>query len=126
MKRLWIAMALLAVAVGLCVATTLYQHRQIDRLSATLDRMESAYIAGDMSQARQLAQQVAEDYAAIGERLYCFVAHSELADSQETVAVLPALLRQGGEEELKMELARLREQLEYLRGVDDPTLWNIL
>lgn len=126
MKRLWIAVALLAVAVGLCTVTTLYQHRQIDQLTANLDRLESAYTAGDMAQAERLAKQVVADYTAVGKILYCFVAHSDLADSQETVAMLPALLQQGGEEELKMELARLREQLAYLRGVDDPTIGNIL
>ena len=126
MKRLWIAVALLAVAAGLCTVTTLYQHRQIDRLTANLDRLESAYAVGDMPQAERLAKQVVADYTAVGKILYCFVAHSDLADSQETVAMLPALLQQGGEEELKMELARLREQLAYLRGVDDPTIGNIL
>ncbi len=126
MKRLWIAAALLVVVVGLCVATTLYQHRQIDKLLGTLDELESAYALGDYPKAGQLAQQVVDDYAKVSRVLYCFVAHGDLADSQETVVMLPALLRQGGEEELKMELARLREQLDYLRRVDDPTIWNIL
>ena len=101
MKRLWIAAALLAIAMGLCAVTTLYQHRQIDRLTATLDRLETAYDAGDMPEAKRLAEQVVADYTAIGKILYCFVAHSDLADSEETVAMLPALIRQDGEEELK-------------------------
>lgn len=126
MKRLWIAVGLLAVAVGLCVTATLYQHRQIDRMLGTLDRLETAYTAGDSAEAHRLAEQLATDYEATGQVLYCFIAHKELADSQETVAVLPALLRQGGEEELRMEIARLREQFRYLRDVDDPTVWNIL
>ena len=126
MKRLWIAVALLTIAMGLCAVTTIYQHRQIDRLTATLDRLETAYEAGDIPEASRLAKQVVADYAAVGKILYCFVAHSDLADSQETVAMLPALLQQGGEEELKMELARLREQLAYLRSVDDPTIGNML
>lgn len=126
MKRLWIAVGLLTAAVGLCVTVTLYQHRQIDRLLGTLDRLETAYIVGDTAEAHRLAEELVVDYEAVGRVLYCFTAHNELAESQETVAVLPALLRQSGEEELRMEIARLREQFGYLRSVDDPSIWNIL
>lgn len=126
MKRLWIAAALLLVTAALCVTTTLYQHRQIDRLLNTLGRLEQAYTAGDTEAAHRLAEELVADYERVGRVLYCFVPHEELAESQETVAVLPALLRQGGEEEFKMELARLREQFGYLRSVDDATVWNIL
>ena len=126
MRRLWIAVGLLAIAAGLCLSATLYQHRQIDRLLDTLDQMETAYDNGNVDKAHQLAEDLVADYEAVGRVLYCFIAHSDLADSQETVAVLPALLLQGGEEELRMEIARLREQFGYLRGVDDPTIGNIL
>ena len=114
------------MAAGLCLSATLYQHRQIDRLLDTLDQMETAYDNGNVDKAHQLAEDLVADYEAVGRVLYCFIAHSDLADSQETVAVLPALLLQGGDEELRMEIARLREQFGYLRGVDDPTIGNIL
>lgn len=126
MKRLWIAAGLLVATVVLCLSTTLYLHRQIDRLLGTLERLEQAYTIGDTEQAHRLAEDLTADYEQVGRILYCFVPHEELAESQETVAVLPALLRQGGEEEFKMELARLREQFGYLRSVDDATVWNIL
>ena len=126
MKRLWIAVALLLTAVGLCVTCTAYQHRQIDRLLSTLEQIETAYAVGDGQQAHQLTRQLVADYQRVGQVLYCFVPHEDLADSQETVAMLPALLNQGGEEEFRMEIARLKEQFGYLRGVDDFRLENIL
>ncbi len=126
MKRLWVAVALLGVAVALCLAASLYQHRQIDRMLDTLDRLETAYDAGDIGEAKRQAEQLVTDYKAVGRVLYCFIAHSDLAESQETVTLLPALLGQGDQEELKMEIARLREQLRYLREIDDPLWQNIL
>ena len=126
MKRLWVAVALLGLAASLCVCASLYQHRHIDRMLDTLDRLERAYAAGDMQTANQLAEQLQEDYEAAGRVLYCFIAHSDLAGSQETVALLPALLRQGRQEELEMEIARLREQLGHLQTIDDPLWQNVL
>ena len=126
MKRLWIAVALLGIAAGLCLGASLYQHRQIDRMLGTLDRLEQAYTQGDIATAQRLADQLYRDYEAVGRVLYCFIAHSSLENSQETVALLPALLRQGKQEELEMEIARLREQLRYLSTLDDPLWENIL
>ncbi len=127
MKRLWVAVALLGLAASLCVCASLYQHRHIDRMLDTLDQLESAYAAGDIPKAQRLAEQLAKDYEAAGRVLFCFIAHGDLAQSQETVALLPALLQQNSQqEELNMEIARLREQLLHLRGIDDPLWQNIL
>lgn len=126
MKRLWIAAGLLVMAVGLCVTVTLYQHRCIDDMLAKLTRLEQVYNSGDRAASRDIAEEMAEEYATTGRILFCFVPHGEMADSQETMAVLPQLVSEGGEEEMRMEMARLREQLTYLRGVDDPTWENVL
>ena len=126
MKRLWIAVGLLFLAVGLCVTASLYQHHSIDRMLEKLDGIEQTFQHGERETARRMAQEMAEDYETVCKVLFCFVSHSDLADSQETVTMLPALMEQGGEEELRMEMARLREQLTYLRCVDDPLWGNIL
>ena len=127
MKRLWVAVTLLGLAISLCVSASLYQHQHIDRMLGTLDRLEAACDAGDNTEAQRLAHQLTEEYEAVGRVLYCFIAHNDLAESQETVNLLPALLQQGGQqEELGMEIARLREQLLHLREIDDPLWKNIL
>ena len=126
MKRLWIAAALLALVVGLCLTTEIYQHRRVEDTMALLDELEQAYDDGNLRQAQQTAEQLTQQYESVCRVLMCFTAHSDIAESQETAALLPTLLRQDGTEELKMEIARLREQLAYLRSVDDPLLWNIL
>ena len=66
------------------------------------------------------------DYQRLSNRISIYVPHGEIRESQETAAMLPALLREGSDEELAMEIARLRVQLKYLQQVDDPLLQNIL
>lgn len=126
MKRLWIAAALLAAVVAVCALTQVYQHRRMGALLATLDRMEMAYAAGDTGEAYALAVELGEAYEAASHVMLCYIAHSDMAESLETVALLPRLIEAGGGEELAMEIARLREEWRHLYQVDDPLLWQVL
>lgn len=125
MKRLYIAAALLAVVTVLCLLSHRYQHRQIDRMLQDLNRIEELARAGD-ADVIPLAEKFAAAYRRVSDRISCYVPHGELTQSRETAAILPTLLREGGEEELYMEIARLRSQLLYLQQIDDPLLRNIL
>lgn len=126
MKRIWIALALLAVTLVMCFLTQAFQHRQMGRMLADLDRLEEVYNAGDRAAAVKIAEEINRNYQRITSIMDCYVAHNDLAASQETAALLPVLIQQGGEEELQMELARLREQIGYLQDIDDPLPENIL
>ncbi len=126
MKRLWIALTLLLLVVGLCVGSRTYLYRRMGDLLDALDTIEAHWVREDKDTAARLAEAFVRDYHRIGAVLDCYVAHNDLAQSLETATLLPTLLRQGGEEEPRMELARLREQLTYLRTIDDPIWENIL
>lgn len=125
MKRLYIAAVLLAAVAALCLFSHRYQYRQIDRMLQDLNRIEELARAGD-ADAIPVAEDFAAEYRRVSDRISCYVSHSELRESRETAAILPTLLREHGEEELYMEIARLRSQLLYLQQVDDPLLQNIL
>lgn len=126
MKRLYIALLLLVAVATACFFSHRYLHRQTARMLHALQHIEEQYRNGDTASAIALAEQFAADYQQVSDRISCYVSHSELRESRETAALLPTLMRNGGEEELWMELARLRSQLHHLRQVDDPTLQNIL
>lgn len=126
MKRLYVAVALLAAVVALCVYTSLYQNRRTDRLLDTLDRIETHCRLGDKEAAVAEAAAFATEYQRVSRWMRCYIPHSELQESRETAATLPNLLQKSDRAEIWFELARLREQLEDLRQVDSPTLWNIL
>ena len=126
MRRLYIATVFLTAVVAACVLTHLYQHRQMDRMLDSLDRVEALYRDGDTDGAVTLAEDFAAEYQRICDRISCYVAHNELRESHETAALLPTLLQERSEEEIYMEIARLRAQLTFVRQVDDPLLQNIL
>ncbi|MBQ8684184.1 MAG: DUF4363 family protein [Clostridia bacterium] len=126
MKRLWIAVFLLLIAVGVCVLSQWYLHRQTSVLLSLLTDLEDSYRAGELDTAAVLAAQVADEYPRYLGLAECFVAHSDLEDSRETAALLPSVLEQDHREELLMEIARLREQLEHLQGIDRLTWRNVL
>lgn len=126
MKRLYTALLLLVAVTIVCVLSHRYLHRQTDRMLDTLQHIETLYRSGDTASAVTLAERFAEEYQRVSDHISCYVAHSELRESRETAALLPTLLRANSDEELWMELARLRSQLQYLRQVDDPLLQNIL
>ena len=126
MKRLRIAVILLAGVAALCVITHLTHHRRIDRIMGQLDHIEELARGGNTEDAIHMATAFSEEYRKVSDLVSHYVAHSELRESRETAAMLPTLLQQGSEDELYMEIARLREHLRSLRQVDDPLLRNIL
>lgn len=125
MKRLWLAVALLALVLGLCVSSQTYLQQQTEAVLMNLTALEDSYRRGDLEEARRWAQWLAEEYPRRTELFYCFLAHSDLEDSRETVATLPAILEQNHLEELLTATARLREQLQHLQSIDRPTLDNV-
>ena len=126
MKRLWIAVVILCGVVALCGGSSRYRHRSVAKMLDTLDQLEQAVATGNAADAEQLAEELTRYYEQCSRMLLCYTTHSDMTESQETVALLPTLLRQGNEDELQMEIARLRAELDYLRQIDDPLLQNIL
>ena len=126
MKRLWIAVVILCGVVALCGGSSRYRHRSVAKMLDTLDRLEQAVATDNAADAEQLAEELTRYYEQSSRVLLCYTTHSDMTESQETVALLPTLLRQGSEDELQMEIARLRAELDYLRQIDDPLLQNIL
>ena len=126
MKRIYIALALLAAVAALCVGSHLYLHAQTERMLTALNAIEDAYGKGDAEAAKRQAQDFAAAYRRVSDWVSCYVAHGELRESRETAALLPTLVANNDRNGLYMEIARLRAQLEYIRQVDDPILRNIL
>ena len=125
MKRLYIACALLAAVIALCVTSHLYLHHQIDRLLTDLDGIEAAYHRHDVDIGER-TRTFADEYERVSHWISCYIAHGELRDGQESAALLPTLVSRGEAENVQEEIARLRAHLIRLKHVDDPILHNIL
>ncbi len=126
MKRLWLAAALFAVVILLCVTALMYQQQQIHRLLQQLDRVEAAFKDNATEEAHTLAVQLCDSYERSTRLFPCFMSHSDLMECRESVVLLPSILKDGNAEEFHMESARCRAHLERLIAVEKPTIQNIL
>ena len=126
MKRIYLAVALLLGVAMLCVGAHRYQHVQIDRMLDDLSRIAAAARRGDTDDAVRDARRFAAEYQRVSDWISCYVAHDELRESRETAALIPVLLEDANWEELFLEIARLRAQLNHIRTIDDPLPQNVL
>ncbi len=126
MKRLWLAGGIFAVILTLCLSTLLYQQKQTDMLLDDLDAVIAAYDSGEDKRAYELAVALDSDYSRRTRFFPCFMAHGDLIECRQSLAMLPSILKDGDAEEFHMESTRCRIQLERLATSELPTLQNIL
>ena len=126
MKRLWLVGGIFAVIATLCVSSLIYQRRQMDMLIDELNAVVAAYDQGEEARAYELAVALEEDYVRRTRLFPCFMAHGDLIQCRENLALLPSILKDGDSEEFYMESTRCRVQLEMLAASEMPTLQNIL
>ena len=126
MKRLWLAVGIFATILTLCLSTLLYQRRQISRLIDDLDEVIAVFDGGDDARAHDLAVALEKDYSHRTRFFPLFMAHGDLIECRENLALLPSILKDGNTEEFHMESTRCRIQLERLAKSELPTLQNVL
>lgn len=125
MKRLWIAIGILAVVLSLCIAALVYQRRQVFILIAHLENVIAAYENGMAEEAYLLAVDLMHEYDERTRLFPYFLNHNDLTGCRESVVLLPSILRDGDAQEFRMESARCRAQLEFLLSIETPTAQNI-
>lgn len=136
MKRLWIAVILIAATVLLCFGVQFYHQRQLDEIEDQLNAIEIACVNRETAKAVSLSQQLLKNYTHYTDRMSYFISHSTLMECQESFTLLPVKIRQDltkdseqdpqDMDDLCIELKKLRLQLHYLRGINRPTWQNIL
>lgn len=126
MKRVLLALSLLALVLAACAGSLIYQQRQINRLEALTDGLENAYRSGEMDECVQKAKELADYFIRCSRVFSCYMSHNELNESLDTVVALAATLEEDNPEEFLLELAKFRQQLAQLWQIEIPHLNNIL
>ena len=126
MKRLWLAGGIFAVILTLCLTSLLYQQRQIDALLSELDTVITAFDGGDDDLAYTLSRSLEEEFAHRTRYFPLFMAHGDLIECRECIALLPSILKDGDAEEFHMESTRCRMILERIALSELPSIQNIL
>ena len=125
MKRLWLAVILLALIVGVCIGGLVYLDQQTEYLIGQLDRMETALRHGDLTTAAARLQTYLDEYEERTRLFPAYMRHQDLEDNRQINAVLPVILENGQTEELHENIRRLRQRLQLIRDAEMPLLYNI-
>lgn len=126
MKRLWLAGGIFAAILALCLTSLFYQRRETKALLEDLDTVIAAYDTGDGQRAYELACQLEKSFEQRTRFFAYFMAHSNINECHECLALLPSILKEDNAEEFRMESTRCRVQLERLSTSELPLLENIL
>ena len=125
MKRLFVAAALLALTVGLCVGSALTLEHHVDRLLTALDEVEDTYRTGGAEAAAAPVTQFAALFSEETRWFPLFLPHDRLDAAEDSAVALPTLLT-GEAAAFETELTLCRQRLEQLRDSERLTLENLL
>lgn len=126
MKRLIVAAAMLAIVAVLCIASLSTLNRSMDYLLARMDKMEEAYKLGDLGSCLTLSENFVEEFEERTRFFPFFMRHSDITKIEESVVVLPTMLKTGEDAHWFSEFTKCRNQLEKLSETETLSLENIL
>lgn len=126
MKRVIVAIVLLALVAGGSVLSLYNERKNTDYLIELTDQIEEAFSAEDMERAQALTDRFAEEFPERTKFFPFFMRHSDITKIEENVIMLPILLQAGDMEHFPAELVRCRNQLDKLSELEVPLWENIL
>lgn len=125
MKRLLVAVVLLAFTVALCIGSQVTVERRVERLLSALDDVAVVYRTSGAEVARPYVDHLLARMERESALLPLFLPHEPVDAAAESLCLLPALL-DGDKAAFEAELARCRERLEQIREGERLTMKNLL
>ena len=126
MKRLWMAVLLLAALLSLCLVNAWYSLTLTRQLSEQLDQAQALVEQDQWDQARSITQEVYDSWNGHHFYLHVFLRHS---DTDQLLRTFRQVIQYLDLEELDQYAAAnadLVAQLELLSEMEQPSLVNIL
>lgn len=126
MKRLWMAVLLLAALLSLCLVNAWYSLTLTRQLSEQLDQAQALVEQDQWDQARSITQEVYDSWNGHHFYLHVFLRHS---DTDQILRTFRQVIQYLDLEELDQYAAAnadLVAQLELLSEMEQPSLVNIL
>lgn len=124
MKRIPVALVLLAVTVGLCVGPHWFLERSTTRMARELHRASEAHTAGDDDTVIAAINAFCDAFYEANDLLPLFYPHEKMDAIEESAALLP-LLAEKKAAHLAEELARCEYRVQHLKDSERLTLTNL-
>lgn len=126
MKRVIIAIVLLAAVVIGCVIMLLFERQVFEDLTDLIDTAETCYRNGDVEGALAAAERLSKQVPKNAHRLCVFLPHQTLSELEKVTAGLPLILQYGDPRDFPAEARRCRLMLQRVWDQEKPLLENIL
>ena len=126
MKRVSIAIALLAFVIALSIGVLFLQDHVTDRLINACNELVTIYQSGDVEQCREKAQALSDNMEKEMRWFPFFLAHDRMESIFQQAGALPYLVNDDDPADFFSALATIRVQLGVLRDSERPTPENIL
>ena len=125
MKRLWIALALLALVLVTCIIGISYTQKITSEMTQTVEKAKDAQKRGDVNAAYQLSTTAKNNWREAHRVLCVYMVHSDLEEIDQTLAVLPELCQNGAKDSFLSECDRGLTLLSSLNESVSPSIENI-
>ena len=126
MKRIRIAVGLLAVVIALSIGALVLQNRATGRLIDACNELVDIYQRGDVDECRRKAQELSENMDKEMRWFPFFLAHDRMEIIFQQAGALPYLVNDDDPADFFAALASIRVQLRVLMDNEWPIPDNIL
>jgi PBP1b-binding outer membrane lipoprotein LpoB len=106
MKRIWIALALLALVIATCVMGICYTREITEKMTQTVQEAKDAEKRGDIDTAYELSITARKDWKNAHNVLCVYMVHNDLEEIDQTLALLPELCLNGAKDTFLSECDR--------------------
>lgn len=125
MNRIWAALAILLVLLGICAWSTTETVRMTTDISQTLTDFQSSVAERDTEQAKAYSEQAAKDWKNYHDTMAFYIPHERLEGISQTLSAMCSFLSSGTEDEAMAECQKALNQLQTLMDTELPYLNNI-
>ncbi len=126
MKRIWAAVILAAISLTICIIGLRHTQDVTAQMAQTVTMAKKAEERGDSAAAYTLSLKASQDWKNAHQALCTYMIHSQLEEIDQTLALLPALCKEGADDSFLSECDRGLVQISYLNESEIPNLQNIL
>lgn len=126
MKRVWFALAALAVITAACLLSDWYVTRQSASFLTLVDRAEQQAQQGSPEQALTTMEQLQEQWDRQATLMGSLIRHAEIDEAEQTLARALACLRTGQLDTYYLESDSLRSMLQQMDEMETFSLQNLL
>ncbi|MGN1131725.1 MAG: DUF4363 family protein [Ruminococcus sp.] len=114
MKRLWYALVLVIIALGICFTEIIAVRNSYNTFVETIDQARLAVENKDYERARELSRTLEEKWDKNEKKLNYLLEHSVLDELSVTFAELPDLTSEDSESDFLSDIDKIKRQLTVL------------